>query len=105
MGEVALRFLQGGLEGSKGTAQTATRVLMARITNAGFSVADAGLPLPFPPERFDLALLVAVLGEIPDPGTGVEVLATVLKPGGIFGGSRTRAGSRSHPIPSTARAG
>ena len=75
------------------------------ITNAGFSVADAGLPLPFLPERFDLALLVAVLGEIPDPGTGVEVLATVLKPGGIFGGSRTRAGSRSHPIPSTARAG
>ena len=37
MGEVALRFLQAGLEGTKGTATDATRVLMARISNPNFN--------------------------------------------------------------------
>lgn len=36
MGEVALRFLQGGIEGTKGTGVPATRILMARIANANF---------------------------------------------------------------------
>ena len=36
MGEVALRFLAGGLEGTKGTQVAATRLLMARITNPKF---------------------------------------------------------------------
>ena len=36
MGEVALRFLQAGLEGTKGTPVAATRILMARITNPKF---------------------------------------------------------------------
>lgn len=38
MGEVALRFLQGGLEGVKGTPVDATRILMARITNPNFDI-------------------------------------------------------------------
>lgn len=37
MGETALRFLQGGIEATKGTSVAATRVLMARITNAAFN--------------------------------------------------------------------
>lgn len=54
------------------------------IGNVGYTVADAGRPLPFAAERFDLALLVAVLGEIPDQGAAVSGLAKVLKPGGIL---------------------
>lgn len=45
MGEQALRFLQAGLESSKGTAVPATRILMARITNPNFNI-----PRDFPPE-------------------------------------------------------
>jgi hypothetical protein len=37
MGEVAFRHLQGGLEATKGTAVAATRILMARVTNANFN--------------------------------------------------------------------
>ena len=37
MGEVALRFLQMGLESVKGTPVAATRILMARITNPNFN--------------------------------------------------------------------
>lgn len=37
MGEVALRFLQGSLESSKGSNTAATRVLMARLTNPSFT--------------------------------------------------------------------
>ena len=36
MGEVALRFLQAGLESTKGTGVAATRILLARITNPNF---------------------------------------------------------------------
>lgn len=52
MGEVALRFLQGGLEGTKGTATNATRILMARITNPKFEI-----PREFPED--DRGTLVA----------------------------------------------
>lgn len=45
MGEVALRFLQAGLEGTKGTAVPTTRILMARITNPNFN-----RPREFPEE-------------------------------------------------------
>lgn len=38
MGEVALRFVQAGLEGTKGTATDATRILMARITSPKFEI-------------------------------------------------------------------
>lgn len=38
MGEVALRFLQAGIESSKGTGVAATRKLMARITNPAFNI-------------------------------------------------------------------
>ena len=72
MGEVALRFLQGGLEGSKGTAQTATRVLMARITNAGFNK-----PREFVEE--DRGTLVAAqrfIGGVKDYGFTIEGDAT-----------------------------
>jgi len=52
VGERALAFLQGGLEGTKGTATDATRILMARMTNANFT-----RPRDFPEE--DRGTLVA----------------------------------------------
>jgi ubiquinone/menaquinone biosynthesis C-methylase UbiE len=54
----------------------------AGITNARFTVADGGKPLPFHPSRFDAAILVTVLGEIPDEGAAIDALARVIKPGG-----------------------
>ena len=36
MGEVALRFIQGGLESSKGTAVNAARILLGEITSTSF---------------------------------------------------------------------
>lgn len=38
MGEVALRFLNGGFESTKGTGVAATRQIMGRITNPNFNI-------------------------------------------------------------------
>ena len=38
MGEVALRFLQAGLESAKGTPTAATRILQARVASANFTI-------------------------------------------------------------------
>ena len=56
----------------------------AGISNVGFTVADAGVRLPLPTSRFDLAIMVTVLGEIPDPRAALHGIATVLRPGGVL---------------------
>ena len=56
----------------------------ALIKNVGFTVADAGKPLPLPKASFDVAVLVTVLGEVSDPGVALESLRDVLKPNGIL---------------------
>lgn len=48
-----------------------------------FTQAD-GQYLPFGAASFDVVFLVAVLGEIPDPGAGLREIARVLRPGGLF---------------------
>jgi ubiquinone/menaquinone biosynthesis C-methylase UbiE len=65
-------------------AQARSKIAAAGLTNVGFTVADAGRPLPFPAASFDLALLVTVLGEVPNPDTALTALATVLRPAGIL---------------------
>ncbi len=40
--------------------------------------------LPYPSARFDLALLVAVLGEVPEPRQCLRSLHRVLRPGGVL---------------------
>lgn len=81
MGELALRFLQGGIEGTKGTATAATRVLMARITNAAFNK-----PREFVEE--DRGTLVAAqrfIGGVKDYGFTIEGDATYEQLGWFFG--------------------
>jgi len=65
-------------------AKARRKVAGAGLTNVSFTVADAGRPLPFSAASFDLALLVTVLGEIPNPAAAVEGLAMVLRPSGVL---------------------
>ena len=63
----------------------ARRRLAARgRSNVGYTVADAGTPLPLAVASFDLALLVHVLGEVGDQSQCLRSLAGVLKPGGVL---------------------
>ena len=57
------------------------RLRRAGIRCAGFTRASA-VALPFRPNQFDAAFLVAVLGEVPDPKACVASLAGLLRPGG-----------------------
>lgn len=80
MGEVALRFLNGGLEGTKGTGVAATRQLMARIANPNFNK-----PREFVEE--DRGTLVAAqrfIGGINDYTFSIEGPATYEQLGWFF---------------------
>jgi len=54
------------------------------FTNIGYTTADADLDLPFPDADFDLAVLIAVLGEIADKESCIRSLRRVLKPAGFL---------------------
>jgi ubiquinone/menaquinone biosynthesis C-methylase UbiE len=60
------------------------KLTAAGMKNVGFTVADAGLRLPLPESRFDLALLVTVLGETHDPVAALEGISVVLRAGGTL---------------------
>jgi CAAX protease family protein len=59
------------------------RLRRADVRNTGYIQANA-VTLPFRPGAFDVAFLVAVLGEIPDPKAGLASIAHVLRPGGLL---------------------
>ena len=59
------------------------RLSRADIRNTGYTRADA-VALPFRPGAFDVAFLVAVLGEVPDPKASLASIAQVLRPGGLL---------------------
>jgi SAM-dependent methyltransferase len=66
---------------------TQRRAKEAGIENISDWQGDASKPLIFEDDRFDGALLVTVLGEIPDQDHALRELARVVKPGGrvVFG--------------------
>ena len=59
------------------------RLRRADVRNTGYTRADA-VTLPFRPGAFDVAFLVAVLGEVPDPKAGLASIARVLRPRGLL---------------------
>jgi uncharacterized protein len=59
------------------------RLRRAGVRNTGYSQANA-VRLPFRSGAFDVAFLVAVLGEVPDPKACLASIADVLRPGGLL---------------------
>ncbi len=64
-------------------AKARRRLRRAGATNVAFAQGD-GSRIPFSSGSFDVAFLVAVLGEVPDPAACVESLHRVLRPGGLL---------------------
>jgi|KBSSwiStaDraftv2_1062776.scaffolds.fasta_scaffold50534_4 ubiquinone/menaquinone biosynthesis C-methylase UbiE len=65
-------------------AKARARLSAHRYARAGFTVADAGVDLPFESGSFDVAVLVAVLGEVGDTARCLQSLAQVTRAGGIL---------------------
>jgi ubiquinone/menaquinone biosynthesis C-methylase UbiE len=59
------------------------RLQRAGMPNVGYSQATAA-KLPFQSRTFDVAFLVAVLGEVPDPKACMKSIAHVLRPEGLL---------------------
>ena len=56
----------------------------ANLTNIAYKTANADGPSPLEEAYFDLAVMVTVLGEIPDQGGTLRDAFTRLKPGGVL---------------------
>jgi ubiquinone/menaquinone biosynthesis C-methylase UbiE len=59
------------------------RLRRSGIQNVGYTQADAAL-LPFRAESFDVAFVVAVLGEVPDPKACLASIALTLRREGVL---------------------
>lgn len=59
------------------------RLWQAGVQNAGYTLVNA-VKLPFQSGAFDVAFLVAVLGEVHDPHACLVSIADVLRPGGVL---------------------
>jgi uncharacterized protein len=85
--EVAQSILHGRVELvdiQREMLQKARRRLSAAgVQNAGYTQANA-VNLPFQSGAFDVAFIVAVLGEVHDPRACLASIAEVLKPGGLL---------------------
>lgn len=87
-GELARRVPQGRIELFDIQPEMlgkAKRKLAARgLINVGYIAGNASAELPFADARFDLAVLVTVLGEIADKFACIKSVHRVLRPGGIL---------------------
>ncbi len=85
--EVARRVPRGHLElldiQPEMLAKARRHLEAAGLRNVGFTEGDATV-LPFPDSDFDIAFLVAVLGEVPDQAACLRSLYRVLRPGGAL---------------------
>lgn len=70
-------------------AKARRRLARAGAANASFAQGD-GARLPFRDASFDVAFLVAVLGEVPDSAACVAELRRVLRDGGLLSLTETR---------------
>lgn len=77
LGHLEVLDLQAGM-----LAKARRKIEKARLSNVGFTHSDACF-LPFPDASFDVAVLVAVLGEVSDEEKCLHSLRRVLRPGGI----------------------
>jgi len=59
------------------------RLQKCGVPNAGYTQATA-VRLPFQSQTFDVAFLVAVLGEVPDPAASMSSIASVLRAEGLL---------------------
>jgi len=59
------------------------RLRRAGVENAGCTQANA-VKLPFRSGAFDVAFLIAVLGEVSDPKACLSAIADALRPGGLL---------------------
>ena len=86
--EIARRVPRGHLElldlQPEMLAKARRKLDAAALANVGITAANASDPLPFSRASFDVALLVAVLGELPDPDAAARGLAEVLKPDALL---------------------
>jgi ubiquinone/menaquinone biosynthesis C-methylase UbiE len=63
----------------------ARRKLKTRgFQNIGYTVHDAGFDLPFPAQTFDVAVMVAVLGEVSDKKSCLDTLYRTIRSGGVL---------------------
>jgi ubiquinone/menaquinone biosynthesis C-methylase UbiE len=87
-GEFALRVPGGRLElfdVQPEMLAKAKRKLDARgFLNVGYTPGDASAELPFPEDHFDLAVLVTVLGEVPDKAACIKSVHRVLRAQGVL---------------------
>jgi arsenite methyltransferase len=63
-------------------AKVRKKIDKAQLSNVGFTQGDA-CSLPLPDASFDVAVLVAVLGEVPDESKCLQSLRRVIRPGGV----------------------
>ncbi len=63
-------------------AKARRKLRRAGMRHVGYTAANASDPLPFPDETFDIAVLVAVLGEVPNAESSLRELFRVLRDGG-----------------------
>ncbi len=104
--EVARRIPRGRLElcdVQRGMLEAARRRMTAAVMhNVGFTQGDARR-LPYGAGTFDVAFLVAVLGEVPDPSACLRNVHRALRPGGLLSNTE-QPGDPDFLPPETVRA-
>ncbi len=100
--EIAQRLPRGRLElfdlQPEMLAKARRKLESAGLRNVGYERGDAG-ELPFPDSEFDIAFLVAVLGEVPDEESCLRSLYRVLRPGGVLAVHEHRPDPDFSPLP------
>jgi ubiquinone/menaquinone biosynthesis C-methylase UbiE len=69
-----------GIDPSEGQLAFARTRPVARL--AQFNIGDA-MALPYPPERFDAAVMALVVVFVPEPAKGIAEMVRVVRPGGM----------------------